>query len=296
MSLFLRIWNWVINKNKSLPNRNSYQGPYVNMSAAKGTPRFACKASVTVEAAFVIPLLTCFFALLLFFFHVLEIQLQVQTGLDTVGRKLAVYAGVWQGEEGNAEELAEIATAKLFLQKELSGNPELEEWIEGGITGISLIHSEVSREELELVATYQVQFPVKLLDSFTVSAVQKTKVRKWTGWNVGEEDETDCWVYITENGSVYHTTKSCSYLDLSIRTVPYLELEYRRSLSGSIYYPCPICTQKGKDKGMVYITDYGNRYHTDLNCSGLKRTIYMVRKSEVEDKRACSKCGKGGKK
>ncbi|MGN0351626.1 MAG: pilus assembly protein [Roseburia sp.] len=294
MSLFLHIWNRVINKKKSLPNRNSYQCPSVNMSAAKGTPRFTCKASFTVEAAFVIPLLTCFFALLLFFFHILEIQLQVQTGLDTVGRKLAVYTGVWQGEEGKAEEIVEIATAKLFLQKELSGSAELEEWIEGGITGISLIHSEVSQDELELVATYQVKFPLNLLDSFSVSAVQKTKVRKWTGWNTGEEDETDCWVYITENGSVYHTTKSCSYLDLSIQTVPYSELEYRRSLSGAIYYPCPICAKKGKEMGTVYITDYGNRYHTDLNCSGLKRTIYMVRKSEVGDRRACSKCGKEG--
>ena len=35
-----------------------------------------------------------------------------------------------------------------------------------------------------------------------------------------------------------------------------------------------------------------NKYHTDLNCSGIKRTIEMIRLSDVEGKGACSKCWK----
>lgn len=282
-----------MNKKKSLPNPNSYECPSANLFVAKGTPRFACKASFTVEAALIIPLVTCFLAFLLFFFHILEIQMQVQTGLDEAGRKLAVYAGALQ-EEGKAEGMITIAAARLLLQKELSEETELEDWIEGGVKGISLIHSKVSGDELELVATYQVKFPMNLLEPVSFPAIQKTKVRKWTGWNTGEVDETDSWVYITENGSVYHTTKNCSYLDLSIQTVSFRELEFRRSLGGAIYYACPICAKDAAEMGSVYITNYGNRYHVDLNCGGLKRTIYMVRKSEVEDRKACSRCGNGG--
>ena len=41
----------------------------------------------------------------------------------------------------------------------------------------------------------------------------------------------------------------------------------------------------------IYITSQGNRYHTQLNCSGLKRTIYTVPLSQTGGRGRCSKCG-----
>ena len=43
--------------------------------------------------------------------------------------------------------------------------------------------------------------------------------------------------------------------------------------------------------GKVYVTDYGTCYHSDLACSGLKRTIYLILLEETGGKRACGKCG-----
>ena len=57
------------------------------------------------------------------------------------------------------------------------------------------------------------------------------------------------------------------------------------------YTACRLC---GGEPGLFsyyYVTEEGERYHTSLSCSGLKRTVYLVRLSEAEGRTACSRCG-----
>ena len=106
----------------------------------------------------------------------------------------------------------------------------------------------------------------------------------------GEEGEK---VYITPWGTVYHTTPECSLLDLSISLVSFESLNERRNESGGKYYPCESCCGHA-DTGAVdgvYITDYGDRYHSDRDCPGLKRTVKEVDIKEVSGMSACQKCG-----
>ena len=94
---------------------------------------------------------------------------------------------------------------------------------------------------------------------------------------------------VTETGLVYHKDYHCSHLDLSIR-MTHLELvEGLRNENGGKYYPCEHCV-KGNG-GNIYITNSGDRYHSSLSCSGLKRTIYAIPISEAAGKGACSRCG-----
>ena len=97
-------------------------------------------------------------------------------------------------------------------------------------------------------------------------------------------------MYVTETGMVYHRDYHCTYLELSIRMVPASALDGLRNESQGKYYPCSSCVH-GEVHGLAYVTDYGEKYHSSLNCSGLKRTVYAVPLSEAVGKGACSKCG-----
>ncbi len=120
-------------------------------------------------------------------------------------------------------------------------------------------------------------------------------VRKWTGYNVlstTDTKEDEEYVYITESGTVYHRSRSCSHLKISIRVVNASEVSLSRNDYGQRYYPCEKCC-RGQSTGLVFITDKGDKYHNSANCSGLKRTILTVRLSEVGGRGPCSLCGGG---
>lgn len=106
-----------------------------------------------------------------------------------------------------------------------------------------------------------------------------------------EVTTTEQMVYITVTGSVYHKSRECSSLRPSVRKVSRSFVVTARNDSGAIYYPCERCIEGDRALGDVYITDYGNRYHEDATCPGLKRTIREIPLSEVRDRRACKKCG-----
>ncbi|MBR5420496.1 MAG: hypothetical protein IK115_05040 [Lachnospiraceae bacterium] len=116
----------------------------------------------------------------------------------------------------------------------------------------------------------------------------------WTGYQLGSGaggggDSGERMVYITETGTVYHLTRSCTHLKLSITAVSREALATARNGGGGRYRPCEICG--GGNGGTVFITNEGDRYHSSLGCSGLKRTIYEIPISQVGGRRCCSRCG-----
>ena len=118
-------------------------------------------------------------------------------------------------------------------------------------------------------------------------------MKTWTGYvktyeeGIGDNEL----VYVTETGIVYHRNYQCTYLEPSVRSVAKTQLGELRNSSGGIYHLCERCGWMPGNDGNCYVTDYGDRYHTSLSCSGLKRKVYTVPLSEVKGKGACSKCG-----
>lgn len=126
---------------------------------------------------------------------------------------------------------------------------------------------------------------------------QTVKVHAWTGKEYGNggethKEEAEQMVYVTESGSVYHKNIGCTYLNLSVNHVPGQGVSGLRNRYGEKYSPCETCAKNQNPAGTVYITDTGNRYHNLESCSGLKRTVKMVKYSQVEGTmHVCSRCG-----
>ena len=121
------------------------------------------------------------------------------------------------------------------------------------------------------------------------------KVHAWTGADEadfsGNSAESEKMVYVTETGTVYHKKAGCRYLKVSINQISGSSLAHARNDSGQKYSPCESCSRNQKPSGVVYVTSSGNRYHNVASCSGLKRTVKLVKESELSGMHACSSCG-----
>lgn len=248
------------------------------------------RGSITLEMVVVLPLFISFLVFFLFIFRVLLVQESMEEALVYASRTLAVACY----EEGPKEQKTQaqlLAEARILLQRGLKEHACPLHFIRGNAAGISLLASQLTGDDIILRASYEMKMPCVLLGDYCFHFNQCVQSRKWIG-NVSLEQNAqsdDVWVYITPYGSVYHCDRTCRYLDLSIRAVSRNSLAALRNADGAIYRKCERCRDGGN--GTVYVTDYGTRYHSSLVCEGLKRTIYMVKLSQVGGKKACSKCG-----
>lgn len=232
------------------------------------------------------PVLACFFVSVLFFFRIMQIQLEVQRALDDTGRKLAVCATTVSSDGAALPGMAEA-----LLLREMADRTEAETYITGGKFGISLIGSDFSGEEITLRAAYHIRLPIRIFWLWDFAMEQRADCRKWTGWSAAEGSDEDQWVYVTQTGTVYHREYSCTHLELSIRSVAEAEIAALRNENGEAYRKCMQCRYAENAFGRLYITNQGDCYHKDLGCSGIKRTVRMIRLSEVGTRRSCSRCG-----
>lgn len=245
--------------------------------------------SFTLEMVVIMPLFICFMVLFLFLFRVLQVQECMEEALLYTSRTLAV-ACYEESAEKQKTEAELLAKAHLTLVSGLKESNCPMSFVEGGNLGISLLSSELTGDDIVLRASYKMKLPVTVFGKCSYNFMQCVQSRKWIGdTTLGNGSGDEKWVYITPNGRVYHLRRTCSYLDLSIQAVNRASVGAMRNASGGKYKRCESCG--GAGSGMVYVTDYGDRYHSSLSCSGLKRTVYMVKISEVGGRGVCSKCG-----
>lgn len=248
------------------------------------------KGSLTVEAALALPVCLGVLFLLMGLFQALAVYEQINGQLCTTARNLAAY-----GEAHDGYSAADVYRV-FYLGINESGIDSSS--IEGGYAGILLGFEEDKSDEglLKLSAFYRIKIPGYFTGSRSLSISDTIYTRAWIGGQLSGHEKTESsehiYVYVAENGVVYHSREDCTYLQLSVHQVSFANIEECRNHYGARYIPCERCGH-ASDSDVVYVTDKGNAWHTSRQCSGLKRNLHILDKDVAINQglSPCSRCG-----
>lgn len=290
-------------------------------------PSVFTRASLTLEAALVVPIFLFVITSVIYFTVIISVQIKIQSAMEETADDLStkmyatdllsevVSGGLSQlssdgsisqetleetiEDEDACEEILTLVKngiTALWLNEKITGimgEDALDAtYIEGGADGLDFSGSTFDEDSGigDIVVNYTVNIPFLSADFTELEFTQRCRFRFWTGLSLTDDDERDV-VYITTTGTVYHTDINCYHLDLTITAYKYSEISSLRNSSGSKYTACSSCVDSlPSSQTTVYITPTGTKYHTTLGCSGLKRGIITISIEDVGDMPACSAC------
>jgi len=270
----------------------------------KSTALTALPGSLTLEAALVLPIVIMLLTAVMTLTSMMMTEVRIQKAMEDTAASAAgaAYAvtGLTEGEKGTLIGTAGGSIALMTVSeqtvknrvKEAAGENFAEaSGIEGGWDGISFLGTRYDSDsgDMTILAAYSLKVPFFYSFGAKIRLSQKVVHRAWIGKPSAGEGAEEI-VYITQSGTVYHTSLACSHLKLSVSSVRKTAVSARRNADGSKYRPCEVCGEEEADT--VYITNYGDRYHTNRNCPGLKRTIMSLPLSQVGGRPLCKTCKK----
>lgn len=221
------------------------------------------KASITVEASLVVPIFFLAVFVFMYLFECLLVQNDLQDQLSKLAENYAFYkvqAPCIRTREGTVRQVDwKVEDGKGYCDSEIQHSiPGLPSWL------------------------------------LQLRLYQRVQVHDYAGRSMIPKETVgdDKYVYVAENGTVYHMDIGCTYLRLGIQSVKADVVDTLRNQSGGKYKPCEYCmgNQFETESSIVYITPYGARYHQTKDCSGLRRTVRRVLQSEIPGFPPCSKC------
>lgn len=247
-------------------------------------------AGMTLEAAFLMPLLLFFFLHLFSVVEMLRLHGKLELALWNTGRQLALYG---PAAEALRLSLPDIGVSYLYVDgqvRDLLGEEYLEDSpLAKGAKGLNYLSSSYLEEDqcVDIAVTYQVRPSPTLFPVPYLRLANRCFVRAWTGYDVSPESPFS-FVYVTDYGEVWHRTCGCVYLDIQVKSLSLREALAARNAEGKKYKPCERCYE-GEGE-CVYLTGGGERYHSREDCPSLKRTVRAIPWGEAAEYRPCGKC------
>lgn len=284
----------------------------------KGALRFvSCEGTATVETALALPLFLCAAVGLLMLGNLLLTEAKIQYALSRTADMYAVKMALDNVASNQNDDLTDARTKKTRMQDTAEDAADMlltnaglhmiftsvyedtlsdDTSIYGGRAGIILSASLLGEEEtaVRVRASYRLKIEIPFLGEYAFPGKAEAVQRVFSGYvehggEAGGNNGGDV-VYVTEHGSVYHTSLSCSHICLRIDGD-----SVKKILQEDKYQACDKCMDNGKIPSVLYVTRYGDKYHSSLGCSGLKRTVKAIPRDEAEGMRMCSRCAAGQK-
>ncbi len=267
----------------------------------QSTRRFHPSASLSVEAALVLPLCIFSCALLMMPMKLFEEQRKIQGALEQTSRELSQYAYIAQQLEKGNEAIDGDGSLTSLISLAYVRTQVMSRIEERRVERVSFAESRILEDDWKilLVMNYRLKLPFSVfgLDSIPMQSVSLR--RAWVGAEGGglensggqQEAEDDQVVYLGKSATRYHISPTCHYLYNDLQAVAVSQVEGMRNAQGERYKPCARCGSASAQT--VYVMPSGNRYHTSESCSAIIAYVRAVKKSEVEYLGACSYCGGG---
>jgi len=260
-------------------------------------------ASLTLEASLVLPLFLFYIMTLLYGLEIIRFQSDMQQALS-----IEITRESFEAYQKDYGEVGDAVTGKNMIRMSDSvAAQNIKDYLDSqilpylcvdkGRDGLMVtIQENISgTDNRSLSVTYKIKPFLYLMPIGDMKITEKMVMHDFTGYrkekdaiwsNFGEEG---IYVFVTPNGEKYHFSESCTYLKVKLQAVESSKVKESRNLDGEIYRPCEVCG--GGNCYVVYVTKWGNRYHTKTDCNAIQKNVQRVLLSQVGGRTVCSKCG-----
>lgn len=291
------------NKKVNIPFNPLFAYTHYSRRVSRWGSRFS-RGSMTLEAAVILPFFMMTILSFLSFLDMLELHSGITMALRNVGMTMGEYGYVheYMEDEGDVDLTGIVPNIVLSygyvdarVNKFLGDGYLAKAKKDLGLSAIHYYNSSLMEENdvIDLVATFSVKPRFNLLGLPGINMLGRYYGRAWTGYRLdgdnfeGLQEQN---VYIAKEGEVYHLSRYCTHLQITITSCVADEIHNKKNEAGQHYRPCLLCGYK-QNGGKFYITSDGDCFHSVLNCSGLKRAIDVVPISMVNGRKKCSRCG-----
>jgi len=267
--------------------------------SVKGMPRSISRirtdctsGSMTVEAAFVLPLFLFFFLHLSGVMEMLRLHGSLEAALWNVGNQLTLYEVTFGEQAGKLPDAAISYVAAHDMITDFLGKEYLEESpLVRGAAGLNYLRSDYMNEEdcLDIVITYQVEPVLSLFPLRYRRMHSRYYARCWTGYDVADVENAVSYVYVTSYGEVWHETPECSYIYHQVEQTRAVWIGKKKNDWGHSYRLCEFCGDEPREE-YVYFTRGGEKYHHLKNCSAIYKDVRAIEWQEGLSYRPCGRC------